>query len=83
MLLSGTRNLGGIVSDQSALVDEMMAEMEQAAERYNDLILLTEWMARNDWPASEIAEAVRRPAKYAEQLTEARIALDLADVMQS
>lgn len=40
---------------------------------YGDLILLTEWMAEAaGFEASDIAEAVRKPWKYEDELAEAR-----------
>jgi hypothetical protein len=35
---------------------------------YKDLIILTEWMAQQGYSAARLAEAVREPAKYAEEL---------------
>lgn len=35
---------------------------------YKDLIILTEWMAQQGFSAARLAEAVREPAKYAEEL---------------
>lgn len=35
---------------------------------YKDLIILTEWMAEQGYSAARLAEAVREPAKYAEEL---------------
>ena len=40
-----------------------------------DLVLLTAYMARTDWPADEIAIAVEKPWKYTAQLAEARMEL--------
>jgi hypothetical protein len=35
---------------------------------YKDLIILTEWMAQQGYTAARLAEAVREPAKYTEEL---------------
>jgi hypothetical protein len=35
---------------------------------YKDLIILTEWMAQQGYSADRLAEAVREPAKYTEEL---------------
>lgn len=35
---------------------------------YKDLIILTEWMAQQGYSAARLAEAVREPAKYTEEL---------------
>jgi hypothetical protein len=35
---------------------------------YKDLIILTEWMAQEGYSAARLAEAVREPAKYADEL---------------
>ena len=35
---------------------------------YKDLIVLTEWMAQQGYSAARLAEAVREPAKYTEEL---------------
>jgi hypothetical protein len=35
---------------------------------YKDLIILTEWMAQQGYSAARLAEAVRDPAKYTEEL---------------
>jgi hypothetical protein len=35
---------------------------------YKDLIILTEWMAQEGYSAAQLAEAVREPANYAEEL---------------
>jgi tryptophan 2,3-dioxygenase len=35
---------------------------------YKDLIILTEWMAQEGYSAARLAEAVREPAKYTEEL---------------
>jgi GAF domain-containing protein len=35
---------------------------------YKDLIILTEWMAQQGYSAARLAEAVREPAKYSEEL---------------
>jgi hypothetical protein len=35
---------------------------------HKDLILLTEWMAQQGCSAAQLAEAVREPAKYTEEL---------------
>ena len=35
---------------------------------YKDLVILTEWMAQQGYSAARIAEAVREPAKYSEEL---------------
>jgi hypothetical protein len=35
---------------------------------YKDLIILTEWMAQHGYTAARLAEAVREPAKYTEEL---------------
>ena len=40
-----------------------------------DLVLLTAYMARTDWPADEVAIAVEKPWKYTAQLAEARMEL--------
>jgi len=35
---------------------------------YKDLIVLTEWMAQQGYSAARLAEAVREPARYSEEL---------------
>ena len=35
---------------------------------YKDLVILTEWMAQQGYSAARLAEAVREPAKYTEEL---------------
>jgi len=35
---------------------------------YKDLIILTEWMAQQGYSAARLAEAVREPAMYTEEL---------------
>lgn len=35
---------------------------------YKDLIILTEWMVQQGYSAAQLAEAVREPAKYTEEL---------------
>ncbi|HEY8654521.1 MAG TPA: hypothetical protein VIL87_15740 [Dermatophilaceae bacterium] len=35
---------------------------------HKDLIILTEWMAQQGYSAAQLAEAVREPAKYTEEL---------------
>jgi hypothetical protein len=35
---------------------------------YNDLIILTEWMAQQGYSAAQLAEAVSEPARYTEEL---------------
>lgn len=40
---------------------------------HEDLVLLTAFMARTGWPADEVAIAVEKPLKYADQLAEARM----------
>ena len=35
---------------------------------YKDLIILTEWMAQQGYSSDSLAEAVREPAKYTEEL---------------
>jgi len=35
---------------------------------YKDLVILTEWMAQQGYSAARLAEAVREPAKYSEEL---------------
>ena len=35
---------------------------------YQDLIILTEWMAQQGYSAARLAEAVRDPASYSEEL---------------
>jgi len=35
---------------------------------YQDLIILTEWMAQQGYSAARLAEAVRDPARYTEEL---------------
>jgi hypothetical protein len=35
---------------------------------YDDLIILTEWMAHQGYSAAELADAVRDPASYTEEL---------------
>ena len=35
---------------------------------YKDLIILTEWMAQQGYSAARLAEAVREPGKYTEEL---------------
>jgi len=35
---------------------------------YKDLIILTEWMAQQGYSATQLAEAVREPARYSEEL---------------
>jgi hypothetical protein len=35
---------------------------------HKDLILLTEWMAQQGYSAAQLAEAVREPVRYAEEL---------------
>jgi hypothetical protein len=35
---------------------------------YKDLVILTEWMAQQGYSAAQLAEAVREPAKYTEEL---------------
>jgi hypothetical protein len=35
---------------------------------YKDLIILTEWMAQQGYSAARLAEAVREPARYTEEL---------------
>ena len=35
---------------------------------YKDLIILTEWMVQQGYSATQLAEAVREPAKYTEEL---------------
>ena len=35
---------------------------------YHDLIILTEWMAQEGYSAARLAEAVREPARYTEEL---------------
>ncbi len=44
-----------------------------------DLIVLTEWMARHDFPADDLAYAVARPWKYVDFLARARADLDPED----
>ena len=46
---------------------------------YDDLIILTEWMAIQGYSAAHLAEAVREPARYTEELrTAVRRNADLA-----
>jgi hypothetical protein len=46
---------------------------------YDDLIILTEWMAVQGYSAAHLAEAVREPARYNEELrTAVRSNADLA-----
>jgi hypothetical protein len=46
---------------------------------YDDLIILTEWMADQGYSAAQLADAVRDPARYSEQLrTAVRCNADLA-----
>jgi len=35
---------------------------------YKDLVILTEWMAQQGYSAARLAEAVREPARYSEEL---------------
>lgn len=45
---------------------------------HDDLVILTRWMADNDWPAKEIAYAVAKPQKFEDELLIAKTELDLA-----
>jgi len=48
---------------------------------YKDLIILTEWMAQQGYSAARLAEAVREPAKYTEELrTVVRHAAEIAAI---
>jgi hypothetical protein len=51
---------------------------------YKDLIILTEWMAQQGYSAARLAEAVREPAKYTEELrTVVRRNADMAASQQA
>jgi predicted component of type VI protein secretion system len=51
---------------------------------YKDLIILTEWMAQQGYSAARLAEAVREPAKYTEELrTVVRHNVDMAASQQA
>ena len=51
---------------------------------YEDLIILTEWMAQQGYSADRLAEAVREPARYTEELrTVVRRNADLAASRQA
>jgi hypothetical protein len=51
---------------------------------YKDLIILTEWMAQQGYSAARLAEAVREPAKYTEELrTVVRRNADIAASQQA
>ena len=42
---------------------------------YDDLIILIDFMAQNDYSVGELADAVAKPWKYAGELVEAKAAL--------
>jgi hypothetical protein len=51
---------------------------------HKDLIILTEWMAQQGYSAARLAEAVREPAKYTEELrTLVRRNADMAATQQA
>ena len=51
---------------------------------YKDLIILTDWMAEQGYSAARLAEAVREPAKYTEELRAAvRSNADLAAIHEA
>ena len=59
-----------------------MADWEPVT--YKDLIILTEWMAEQGYSAARLAEAVRRPARYTEELrTAVRRNADLAAIQKA
>ena len=42
---------------------------------YDDLIILIDFMAQNDYSVGELADAVAKPWKYADVIVEAKAAL--------
>jgi hypothetical protein len=50
----------------NATTEHSMVDWEPIT--YKDLIILTEWMAQQGYSAARLAEAVREPAKYTEEL---------------
>ena len=59
-----------------------MADWEPVT--YKDLIILTGWMAEQGYSAARLAEAVRRPARYTEELrTAVRRNADLAAIQKA
>jgi transposase-like protein len=50
----------------NATTEHLMVDWEPIT--YKDLIILTEWMAQQGYSAARLAEAVREPAKYTEEL---------------
>jgi hypothetical protein len=43
---------------------------------HEDLVILTAWMVENGYEASDIAYAVEKPHKYADELAQAKAALE-------
>jgi hypothetical protein len=42
---------------------------------YEDLVVLTAWMARNGYDAEDVAYAVEKPHKYTDELAQAKAEL--------
>jgi hypothetical protein len=41
-------------------------------EKHDNVVLLTWWMAQNDFPATEVAYAVEKPWKFEEEFNKAK-----------
>ena len=54
------------VKRMNATTEHPMVDWEPIT--YKDLIIVTEWMAQQGYSAARLAEAVREPAKYTEEL---------------
>lgn len=53
-----------------------MSENNRLEVLHEDLVTLTEWMARHDFSADDLAYAVAKPWKYVHFLDRARADLD-------
>jgi len=60
-----------------ATVDKAIKAIETLRTEREDLVLLVDYMAENDWPAKDIAYAVEKPHKYLNVLAEAQAALEV------
>jgi hypothetical protein len=59
-----------------------LTQAERAGRTYEELIILTSWMADNDYSAEDIAYAVEKPFKYADELEQAKRTVAAAEAAE-
>jgi hypothetical protein len=68
--------LYGKMNEASLIAGETLAEYRNGGCTYDDLIVLTDWLAERGESAKTVAYAVEKPWKYAAELSLAKAVLE-------